>query len=231
MIESARDPLRFCYMSRESSFSVAISVSVSALLLVAVGLSVSAQDDSESPMNKLTPKERRNVDRAVGQEEANVLLAREMDKVAGWLDQYCVWNHHFPEEGDEFEDAKRQLNMLIPNNPYKYGATELPQGRDLDPTYDTLENIPSPFTFAAGSFAADGDRIKLEIDPGLNLAAIPEWKKNPPMEWSAPPGTVTCISNNNDVFIVWAAGMDGRPIREPYSRQIRLVQGNYNLLY
>lgn len=182
-------------------------------------------------MNKLTPKERRNVDRYVGQEEANVLLAREMDKVAGWLDQYCVWNHHFPEEGDEFEDAKRQLNMLIPNNPYKFGATELPQGRDLDPTYDTLENIPSPFTFATGSFAADGDRIKLEIDPGLNLAAIPELKKNPPMEWNAPPGTVTCVSNNNDVFIVWAAGLDGRPIREPYSRQIRLVQGNYNLLY
>lgn len=185
--------------------------------------------DSSNPMNRLTPREQRGVEKMVGAEEANVLLAREMEKVAGWLDQYCVWNHHFPEEGDEFEDAKRQLNMLIPNNPYKFGATELPTGRDLDPTYDTLENLPSPYN--SNSFAADGDRIRLEIDPGINLAAIPELKKSPPMEWNAPPGMVTCVSNNNDVFIVWAAGLDGRPIREPYSRQVRIVQGNYNLLY
>ncbi len=197
---------------------------------VANAAAVRAQDDS-APINKLTPKERRNVDRYVGKEEANVLLAREMDKVAGWLDQYCVWNHHFPEEGDEFEDAKRQLNMLIPNNPYKFGTTELPTGRDLDPTYDELENNLSASPYTSSDFAADGNRIQLEIDPGLTLGSIPELKKSPPMEWSAPPGTVTCVSNNNDCFIIWAAGLDGRPIREPYSHQVRIIQGNYNLLY
>ncbi|HEY9788693.1 MAG TPA: hypothetical protein V6D17_25115 [Candidatus Obscuribacterales bacterium] len=178
-------------------------------------------------------------------EQADNELYTQMQRVASWLDQYCVWNQRFPmpeagDANDELPWAQTQLNQLVPNNPYISGKLQTFAGLDADPQYVDAENSPtsyldSPKESASGSLGSDSaanlKRIQLVYNPSLNQNILDEYLTDPPMDWTAAPGTITAVSNNTNLIVVWGAGADGKPIRELGSNRTRLIVGHYKLEY
>jgi hypothetical protein len=78
--------------------------------------------------------------------------------------------------------------------------------------------------------AANMRRIKLRIDPSLTEEEVREDETNPPDDWNAPPGTISVIGNQQNLYCVWGAGRDGRPLRDPLSGKVQIVIGRYAML-
>lgn len=168
-------------------------------------------------------------ERRIALDEEDDQLYSDERKVAGWLDQFCIWNHRFPEQGDQMRDAKDQLNQLVPNNPYSSGKLLVAQGLDVDPEY--TNPTASPVEFPAPDYqAATENRIHLRLDPSLTELNIRQYQTQPPLEWNGPPGSIYAISNQQSLYVVWAAGRDGLPIRDPNTHRVRLIIGRYALL-
>lgn len=172
---------------------------------------------------------------AIEQEDDRLFM--DMRRVSDWLNQYCVWNHRFPEQGDQMRQAKAQLNQLTPNNPYANDKLTLSQGLDADPEYGDPNTAPTnALDYQQASWpvpsdqAADYQRIQLQIDPSLTELELQQYQTDPPDEWTAAPGTISCISNQQNLFCVWGAGRDGRPIRDPLSHRVQIVVGRYAML-
>lgn len=172
---------------------------------------------------------------ALEQEDDRMFM--DMRKVSDWMNQYCIWNHRFPEQGDEFREAKAQLNQLTPNNPYENDKLTLSQGLDADPQYADPNNAPTNMldyqkaTWPVPSDqAANYHRIQLQLDPSLTELALQQYQIDPPEEWTAAPGTITCIGNQQNLFCVWGAGIDGHPIRDPLSHRVQIIIGRYAML-
>lgn len=158
-------------------------------------------------------------------------LFNQMTKVSDWFAQYCTWNHRFPEGPDQVTFAKQQLNQLVPNIPYDSGALQLAQGLDAEPDYANPENTPvdSP---QPTPVAASMDRIQVHSnDLSLTSNDIQQYKTQPPEEWVAAPGTITAISNQTTTYIIWGAGRDGLPIRDPDTGNVRIIVGHYGMLF
>lgn len=162
-----------------------------------------------------------NIDQRFADNEVDSEMRRQMRAVAHWLYLYCLRNgSRFPGQGtspDIMWAAQTQLTELVPNNPYNYGPTE------------TI-NWGIPATFNANGSAASGspvwndqyqeglhanqmNRVQLQFDYGLNSSTANYNADHPPQEWTAAPGTITAIGNNQGFFIVWGADRNGKPIR------------------
>jgi hypothetical protein len=154
----------------------------------------------------------------------------QMSRVSQWVNMYCMLNHRFPEEGDEMKSAKEQLNQLIPNPPYSPSSLRLAPGLDADPQYAQQEAAPGMGVENLDT-GTTLDRVHLIFDPSLSELEIQGWRTDPPSDWQEPPGTVTAISNNQSIFVIWGAGADGLPIRDQYSKRILMIIGRYAMLY
>ncbi len=157
-------------------------------------------------------------------------MYEQMNRVANWLNQYCVWNHRFPEYGDEMNWAKEQINQLIPNPPYDTGAVRLSSGLDADPQYDQPSDSPQYEMPTPGS-PESLNRVQLVFDPSLTEQQVQNWRTDPPDEWQAAPGTITAISNNQNLFVLWGAGINGMPLKDPTTNRVIMIIGRYNMLY
>lgn len=158
-------------------------------------------------------------------------LFNQMTKVSDWFAQYCTWNHRFPEGGEQVAFAKQQLNQLVPNIPYESGELQLAQGLDAQSDYANPVEAPveSPQPVPV---AANMDRIQIQsADLSLTNNDIQQYLTQPPQEWNAAPGTITAISNQTTTYVVWGAGRDGLPIRDPDTGKVRLIVGHYGLLF
>lgn len=175
--------------------------------------------------------------RKMALEESNTQLYQQMLRVSGWLDQYLTWNHRWPEVGDETAWAQEQLNQQVPNNPFTRDKVQLIAGLDADPSYvsadsDPTDPSPSPELSPSGDVpgtAANLNHIRIQIDTSLTALEIQQYLDDPPQEWTAPPGTITAISNFRDLFVVWGAGADGKPLRDLASNKVKLLEGNYRM--
>jgi len=151
-------------------------------------------------------------------------LFGQMRSVAAWVDNWVVFNHRFPEIGDESTYALQQLNELVPNNPYLPGSAYAVPGMTVDNAY--LNNEGEQSTAMADS-KVDSDRIHFVRDYGLTVSEVDEFSKDPPADWRASPGTITIITNDQYLFIVWGAGANGKPLRDLVSKRVRFAVGNY----
>ncbi len=152
-------------------------------------------------------------------------LFDQMRQVASWVDNWVVMNHRFPEIGDETTYALQQLNELVPNNPYRAGSAYMVAGESVDNAYLVQEGepIPPPMT---GS-KEDDDRVVFVRDYGLTVPEVNQYSADPPVDWRAKPGTITVITNDQYLFVVWGAGYDGKPLRDFGSKRVRFAVGNY----
>lgn len=167
-------------------------------------------------------------------------LFRQMQSVSDWMNNFVVMNHRFPEQyiggedpynmtfgqADQMTIAMQQMNMLIPNNPYVNGGIYMQPGEDVAAGLQNSDD--SPVTVMPSNSKFNQNRIKIIYDRSLNPTGVAELALHPPDEWTASPGTVCFVTDSLYYFIVWGAGADGKPIRDPVSGNARLVLGNYN---
>ena len=163
-------------------------------------------------------------------EQEDGRLYDQMGRCSRWLNDYLVFNQHFPEYGAEMTFVKQQLNQLTPNSPYTSNTLRLAHGIDTEPEYSNSEISPVEGDIDP-NVAATGDRIELVFDPSLTELEVENWKTDPPYEWSAPAGTITAISNNQNLYIIWGAGADGKPLKDPSNHSMLMYVGHYNMLY
>ncbi len=103
----------------------------------------------------------------------------------------------YPDQPEEVERLERALSGSISLNPY--AAVELMKDK------------------------LDSRRVTLKIDPSLNLGSLSLFRENPPVDWCDQPGKIVVLHNNYDLTVVWAAGLDGRPLRSPESGQAKII--------
>jgi hypothetical protein len=177
----------------------------------------------------LAPAFAQNAAQQMALAEQDDRMFRQMRQVAGWLDQYCMWNKRWPEAGEETDEAQQQLNQLVPNNPYVSGLLTLGGGLDANPQY--ADPNASPVDMPAPSDEAAGmNRVQLSIDSSITEESVREDIKNPPVDWTAPPGTITAVSNQQNLYYIWGAGRDGNPLKDPLSGRTQIIIGRYAML-
>lgn len=158
--------------------------------------------------------------------EGDSRLYSQMKTVGNWVDNWIMYNHRFPEQGDEQASATNQLNMLVPNNPYQAGNLSAVAGPDVNETLAETNEYAAPQPVAGETWTGN-DRVRLQLDWSLSVGEIEEFSKEPPLTWQAAPGTITVSSNNQYLFVIWGAGADGKPIRDPLTNRVRMVIANY----
>jgi hypothetical protein len=224
-----------------SSGSLKTIFLLAAFVCVVVVSPVNAQGDDSSDDDAKIERVEKRMERKLATAQADTELYEQMVRIAAWISQYCIWNRHWPDPGDQANDAVRQLNELCPNNPYQSGKLQSSEGFSTDPIY---QYYSAPTNVASGAssgfdndsleptttFGALGDkRIRLAFDPSLTAIQAQEWEDDPPDEWEAPPGTITAICNGTDLVAIWAASVDGKPIRVPGQKKVRIFVANVKL--
>lgn len=195
------------------------------------------KDATEARLEEVEKKMEKRL--AVAQADSE--LYEQMVRIASWISQYCIWNRHWPDPGDQENDAVRQLNDLCPNNPYERSKLQQTEGFSTDPIYQYYSAPTNVVTGASSGFENDsveptttygalGDkRIRMQFDPSLTAIQAKEWEEDPPDEWEAPPGTITAICNGTDLVAIWAASADGKPIRVPGQKKARIFVASVKL--
>lgn len=218
-----------------------------AVLLACWGLAtqvspvIADDDDDSSATEQKIEKVERRMEKKLAVAQADGELYEQMVRIAAWITQYCIWNRHWPDPGDQENDSVRQLNELCPNNPYRPGKLQQAEGFSTDPIYQYYSGPTNVVNNASSGFDGDsveptttygalGDkRIRLAFDPSLTAEQAKEWEDDPPDEWEAPPGTITAVCNGTDLVVIWGAGIDQHPIRISGSKKIRLFVSSVKL--
>lgn len=157
-------------------------------------------------------------------EDADNQLFQQMRQVGNWINDWISMNHRFAEVGDESHFAARQLDALLVNNPYDHSSVSAQAGIDKYAIDDEVQENPQP---GVPNVLAP-HRVKFVRDFGLSTAQIEVWSEEPPVEWREAPGVITMMTNDQNLFCIWGAGADGRPIRDYYSHRTRLCVGDYS---
>lgn len=197
--------------------------------------------NSLKTVEKEISQKQRKLESEMQNQQADFQLYLQMQKVDNWLTQYCVWNHHWPEYIEEANGVINQLAELVPNNPYQPGQLQESKGRSTDPDYrynwqplNQFYNGEAASGFEPGNFAPVNSyeaygrkKIKIFYNPSLTAEQVRVWEKEPPDSWREPAGTITGISNGQNLIVVWGAGANGRPIKVPGSKKkIRIFVSN-----
>lgn len=216
-----------------------------ALVICAQGKAFADDSDSasEAAAEKAVQKTVQQAEKKLASQQYDFMLYQQMQQVANYMSQYCIQNKRWPEPGDQTDYVVKQLNELVPNNPYTPNQLQESQFFSTDSTYhydDPTKDdfIPGSQTGAAGSpdnvmpdtqLGTSTDlRIKVQFNPSLSAQMVKNWQTEAPLEWQATPGTITAISNSQDLFVVWGAGSNGKPIKSP-NGTTRLYVGNVNM--
>jgi hypothetical protein len=149
---------------------------------------------------------------------ADHILHRQIRSVASFLQNYCTMNYKFPRQLDDLRYVKSQLAELAPGNPFLGNDTAAPM---------SVETIANVGTAGAQLSASDDQRFQLQMDYSLSNYMLKEWATHSPDGWQAPPGTITALSNDRNMFVVWGAGADGRPIQDELTGEPVLVVGRW----
>ncbi len=118
-----------------------------------------------------------------------------------------------------------QLNLLVADNPYEVGSLQTPV------SYVAAGVPGSPETSTPSANYTQYGRVRLINDTTLNGELINEYAEQPPDSWVADPGTIVAIGNEADTFIVWGAGIDGRPIRDSLTGGVFIDVGHWGFIH
>lgn len=198
-----------------------------------------AQDDSDdafSDQSVSTQQPRRESPR---NQEADAMMTKQIREVSSWMENYCASNVAFPDMGDEQNWVRAQLTELVPFNPYDPNSMDqaesgVPIAAPLTGSSPGGE-VLSYDEQANELIAQQDNRIQIQIDSGMTLEQVRQYQFNPPDDWQTAAGSITIISTNQgrnqnsptDFFVVWGAGADGRPVRDPFTKRVVLVQGRW----
>jgi hypothetical protein len=151
--------------------------------------------------------------------ERNGELLSQMRRISSYMEEYSVQNNGFYDQ-EMINALIVQLNQLVPNNPYSHKYLITPddeQTNELEPMDNGGQNLSQP------------NRVSVIVDQSLSDLQAEEDRANPPDEWTGDPGAITVITNNRNLFIVWGAGRNGKPIRDPDTNRVAVLFGHYHL--
>lgn len=210
-------------------------------------------DDGDSPSDspssaaaeeKALQKTVQQAEKKLANQQYDFMLYSQMQQVANYMSQYCIQNKRWPEPGDQTEYVVKQLNELVPNNPYKPNQLQESQFFSTDSSYHYDDPTKDDFIPGAATGAGTGNpdnimpdtqlgtsadlRVKLQFNPSLSAQMVRDWQTEAPLEWQTTPGSITAISNSQDLFVIWGAGANGKPIKSP-NGTTRLYIGNVNM--
>lgn len=178
----------------------------------------------------MSPEERKKMhDRLL--ERENDMLRAQVQKVASWLQEFCLRNlNRFPgvygSSNTIGRAAEVQLTELVGPNPYVSANDGAIQDRELNGLNPGLTyNYNSDGTPIAGSPLANDEwtaeltadnahRIQLQIDASASPGELDSFRRAPPSSMVASPGTIVGAGNSQGFLYVWAAGADGKPLKD-----------------
>jgi len=166
----------------------------------------------------------------------NRALERQMQLVASWLNDYTTRNQRWPMASNDVRWCTAQLVQLVPMNPYASVLSSVEQasfpgpasGMSLSP--QAMNQMLPWDEDKAENAAINSGKIQWAQDIGVNKTNLRDYLKNPPDSWQANPGTITIVSNLHDMFLVWGADKDGRPLRDSLTGTPIYVVGNFTWL-
>jgi len=194
----------------KSIFSICL---VAGTLNVASPPSLFAQEDVDLPGPGIVASPA-----PAGSRRSGELLA-QMKRIASYMEQYSVQNNSFYDQ-EMIKAAIVQLNQLVPNNPYSHNYMTAPDD-ELTDQNEPMDNGGQNLTLQ--------NRVSLIVDESLSDLQAEEYRSNPPDEWNGPPGAITVITNNRNMFIVFGDGLDGHPIKDPDTGRYAVLFGHYHL--
>lgn len=123
---------------------------------------------------------------------AETLAPRIKDAANGMRSYYDRHNKTFPTGGQEMDDLVKHLYGEINVNP----APPNTQVEYTSRGYVRFVNVCVAY------------------DPGIANAPIEQWRKYPPSNWQGEPNDVMVLEDGDNTFLVWAVGLDAKPLRE-----------------
>jgi hypothetical protein len=166
-------------------------------------------------------------------EQLDQEMRNQMTAVSNWLQRYIIRNRNeFPGfTNDNGYAAQVQLTELVPNNPYAGGYTQVMGSHGIASQYNPNGSWATGAPVWGDQWtehlqAQQNNRIQLSIDYSINPQQINQWVQEPPSSWTAAPGTISAIGNNQGLFVVWGAGRDGRPIKSITTGGTFLIAGS-----
>lgn len=131
------------------------------------------------------------------QKKADSELYGDMTSVADWVENLMREDGSHAETSANGTEKISDFRINAPPNPYKLNLAN----SDVNP------KVTVHFSHQAG----------------LTDFQVRQYMKKPPESWKQSPGTVTVISNGENMFLIWGAGADGRPIMNYKTGETRVV--------
>lgn len=145
--------------------------------------------------------------------KADQQLAIDMDTVAQTIKEFADAQGHFPDTGDDIAGLSLELSAVLPKNPYSADSAANANTQSSQPATDLMDAYEQP---------AKQERAQVIYDPSINATIVDRLITEPSANWKAKPGTVVAVTNGYDLCLIWGAGIDELPMREPNGR-VRLT--------
>jgi hypothetical protein len=139
-------------------------------------------------------------------DNADDLTRTNMQSVAIQFSQICRQLKRFPRVQTEYINARDSMLHTIDANPYSQNPVLAKE----------IESLPAETLGTKASIAIlpDGD---------LTDCKATFLSDSPDPSWLAYPGSIGVLHNQNDMFIVWAAGIDGKPLHDKEGKVLLVV--------
>jgi len=132
---------------------------------------------------------------------ADEALFTNMQQASDTFARFCR-QRGFPRRSRDLALIENELYAIANGNPY---AKDALLAREVD------SHFPQART-----------QVSIETDAGLSDALVNQLEQFTPESWHAVPGSLKIVHNDRDMFLVWAAGIDGKPLKDK-NEHMRLV--------
>ena len=132
-------------------------------------------------------------------QEADDKMFDNMQVIAEWFAYQKETHGRFPEVGVDQEKAEQFYRRYLRNNPYSATSVQ------------TRAEAGRPCV------------VRFECNPLMSRKMIEAWELAPPQTWRAEPGTITVITNSENLVAVWAAGADRTPLMDARTHKVRFA--------
>ena len=132
-------------------------------------------------------------------QDADNDLFENMEMIAEWFAMHKEQHGHFPEIGADQEKADQFFKRVLKRNPFSATSVKSKQEAERHCI------------------------VRYECGSQLNTKLIQQWETSPPSLWKAEPGTITVMTNSENLLLIWAAGADHLPLVDPRNRKTRFL--------
>jgi hypothetical protein len=180
-------------------------------------------------------------------------MIQKMQTVEKALERWQKRTGRLPEAGRESEVLQSKLSVLAGNNAYadfeerlamsvqnkrqsgspaaqeaeaapeQNQADEMTQKKIADDEQWQYIKMAPPVTPVLSAPTA----VKIKVDLALSQLQLQNYVHEAPAAWHEPAGTISIVHNTERFFLVWGAGVDGKPLKAPgQSRPFLLTPGS-----